>query len=139
MIPADDYDLIPGIQSLRRAKYGDLSVLLERLRSGARLLDEERHLLADLVEGKIRLPPNRASSLAIEVRNEDMIYTYLVARDGKLFSAPAQFVARDFGVSSTHLHRIHRQLKAEADRYARIQKRAEERCDLYRSWDEEEE
>lgn len=126
------FDFLEGSQSLHRAKHGDISVLLERLRDGCLLLDEERHLLADLIEGTVTLPQNRPGTLAIELRNIEMIETYLIERGVGEARNPAQKIAGEFDVSTTHLHRVHRQLKANAREYGRLRKRVDGQCAIYR-------
>jgi len=125
------FDIFEVTQSLGRAKHGDISVLIERLRGESELYNEERQFLADLIEGKRKLPENRPATLAIEVRNSEMIEAYLMERCIRITNNPAQRVAGDFGVSTTHLHRVHRQLRAEPKSYARLSRQADRRCEMY--------
>ncbi len=121
-----------GAQSLYRAtKRGDISLLIERLRSDSELLLEEREFLADLIDGKRKLPPNRHATYANELRDDEMIEEYLVERDIAIAPKVAERVACKFKVSARHLHRIHGQLKGEPKRYEMIRKRVTRQVAYY--------
>lgn len=129
------FDVLEGAQSLHRAKYGDVSVLIERLRGESKLLNEERQFLADLIEGKRKLPQNRPATLATELRNADMIEAYLIERGVGIAPNPAERVANDFDISTTHLHRVHRQLKGDAPKYEQLCKGVHRQCETYFRWE----
>lgn len=125
--------IFEGAQSLYRAnKRGDISLLIERLRSDSELLLEEREFLADLVEGKRKLPPNRPATYANELRDDEMIEEFLIERAVAITPKAAERVSCKFKVSTRHLHRIHGQLKNEPKRYQSLCKRVSRQVDVYR-------
>lgn len=125
------FAVLEGAQSLHRARMGDISVLLERLRSTSELLDEERQFLADLIEGKHRLPQNRPAKLETELRDLEMIETFLLER--AIFHEPktAERVAYRFGVSTRHLHRRHNQFRNSPREYEGITRRVARQLEAY--------
>ena len=125
------FAVLEGAQSLGRAQLGDISILIDRLRSESPLLPEERQFLADLVEGKRKLPPNRPSKLATELRDERLVETFLIECAAAIEPKVAERVAFEFGVTPSHLHRIHRQLKGDPARYERLSKRAARKIESY--------
>ena len=125
------FEVFEGAQSLGRAQLGDLSVLLDRLRSESPLLREERQFLADLLEGKCKLPPNRPAQLATELRDDDLVESFLIEKAVAIAPKVAERVACKFGITTTHLHRIHRRLRDDAPRYARLSKSADRQVKNY--------
>lgn len=123
--------IFEGAQSLYRAKRGDISILIERLRSESELLLEEREFLADLIERQRALPPNRPATYANELRDEEMIEDFLIERAVSLAPKVAERVACKFKVSPRHLHRVHGQLKNETKRYQSLCKRVSWKVDIY--------
>lgn len=127
-------------------------MLLERLRSESELLNEERQFLADLIEGKRSLPQNRPAKLATELRDLEAIEALLLEQAIRQTPKAAERVAWHFGISSGHLHRIHRRLKEDEREYGKMTKRVarqvqtynkmeaalhhHRRIDVQRRWDE---
>lgn len=125
------FAVLEGAQSLHRARMGDISIILERLRSTSELLDEERQFLADLIEGKHRLPQNRPAKLETELRDLEMIETFLLERAILQEPKTAERVAYRFGVSSRHLHRRHDQFRKNPLEYERITRRVARQLAAY--------
>lgn len=119
--------------SLHRAKIGDISLLLERLRDGSELLDAERHWIADLVEGKKRRPQNRPPKFSTVRRHEDMVEEFLLQKALRLEPKAAERVASDFKVSASFLHRVHATVKEDGRAYAAILRRVVRREKAFRT------
>jgi hypothetical protein len=118
-------DMIGGVGSMARARIGDLSLLVERLREGRRLTNEERRFLADLIEKKITLPANKPPSFEIEIRNEQIFVAVLTDRkinDGQI---PMKEWARHFGIGSRQIYRILEEAKGDRAHYAKLCRRVE--------------
>lgn len=125
--------IFEGAQSLYRAeRYGDISLLIERLRSESELLREEREFLADLIEKKRKLPPNRPAIYATELRDDEMIESFLIEQTVGISAKAAEGVAQRFGVKTRQLHRIHAQIKDEPKRYESLRWRVARQVDAYR-------
>lgn len=106
------FDALEGATSLAQALKGDISVLLERLRSDAMLLEGERDFLADLIEGKRALPQSRPASLLVSLRDDDMVEEVLAAR--VLYPKARHLVAgvaRRHGVTQSYLYRKLREVE----------------------------
>lgn len=124
--------IFEGAQSLYRAKrHGDISLLIERLRSDSELLREEREFLADLIEKKRRMPASRPPTYATELRDDEMIETFLIEKAVGISAKAAERVATRFGMGSRQLHRIHAQMKHEPKRYANLRRRVARQVDDY--------
>lgn len=120
------FDALEGATSLHQAHDGDLSVLLERLRSDAVLLAEERAFAADLIEGKRQRPQNRAGTLSVRLRDDEMVEEVLLL--GALQAGSRGVVTRvagRYGVSASYLYRKVREIKADPRGYRVMMRRLE--------------
>ena len=125
-------NLFEVAMSLGRAHDGDFSVLVERLRSSAPLDNDERQFLADLIEGKRKRRPGRPPALHDELRDVAMIERFLFAQAVGATPKVAEVVASMFGMQADSLHRVHRGLKRDADRYGDLCNRVERMVASYR-------
>lgn len=124
--------IFEGAQSLHRAKrHGDISLLVERLRSDSELLREEREFLADLIEKKRKMPASRPPTYATELRDDEMIETFLIEKAVGISAKAAERVASRFGVKARQLHRIHAQVKHEPKRYENLRRRVARQVNDY--------
>ncbi|NBW10320.1 MAG: hypothetical protein EBR82_20050 [Caulobacteraceae bacterium] len=118
-------DMIGGVGSMARARIGDLSLLVERLREGRRLTDQERHFLADLIEKKIKRPANNPPRFEIEIRNEQIVVAVLTDEKINKGQTPMKVWARHFGVGPRQIYRILEEAKGDRAHYAKLCRRAE--------------
>ncbi|WP_295166339.1 hypothetical protein [uncultured Brevundimonas sp.] len=129
-----EFSALEGSTSLSRARIGDLSIIIERLRSDATLLIEERILIAEILGGDWTRPANRPPALDAELRNEEIKEDALLNRALDPKGRPgATRVAHAHRCSPKWVYKLLADVDADPKSHAAMHKRVGQKVALYQS------